>query len=692
MVFRIQVTHGPHKGYISSSSNIFEKIDGFLISRCAHFEKTLSLQLIEDTVQEESKSVTTQSDKDTLATSQPNIEDEKSETDDDLSRNKNDEEVSIVTTPRGNKSNDINERPTSTNVRSKAEQTSSDTNTATTKNTCQYVQINYTDYPFLEPLLSRLYRSTGAGTTKKKKRSRTYISEKKRSGGLVLAVIHMPLDQEVSEYHCAILISHHYHKRALVVDLGSTNLTGVDGRPVLLPRSNNIMTQNDDDGFSTKSPTSMLAKDRIGMEIALVKKLRDRSRRETLISRNRDVAGLPYGEGGGECIKNAAGAEGRMGFITSAVRSKGVRKKTQQHFISQQRMNHSRAPPGSSRKTLFSSRKAPFSSRRHRLNEKSRDAFKLFTTPHPSRLPLFNKNLYEIENESDDCDENCHEEEDVLLSSERKDQGIGMVLDFEGIELEDEISDEITDGFTEGLNEGLNEGLKEGPTCTDSGDIDDDTSLLKKQNAKKHDSYYCLKRMIWWGLDMSLEEFRVTFHRIPNIFQLPDAATLWLEKENEEVYRVGGFGGGPQQLPHCASTYAAVNALITLGTEEAVMERTDTGKKQKKRNQSQASKKGIMFTDFGTDAGNSGSSGRNGRGRGGSRGGRGGRGRGRGRGGSRDGGRGRGRGREGGRGRGGSRGGRGGRGGFRGERRSNRGGRSGGNANMNSAMDFPSLS
>lgn len=126
--------------------------------------------------------------------------------------------------------------------------------------------------------------------------------------------------------------------------------------------------------------------------------------------------------------------------------------------------------------------------------------------------------------------------------------------------------------------------------------------------------------------------------------------------------------------------------------EEAVMERTDTGKKQKKRNQSQASKKGIMFTDFGTDAGNSGSSGRNGRGRGGSRGGRGGRGRGRGRGGSRDGGRGRGRGREGGRGRGGSRGGRGGRGGFRGERRSNRGGRSGGNANMNSAMDFPSLS
>ena len=34
---------------------------------------------------------------------------------------------------------------------------------------------------------------------------------------------------------------------------------------------------------------------------------------------------------------------------------------------------------------------------------------------------------------------------------------------------------------------------------------------------------------------------------------------------NENNYKYGGFGGGPQQLPHCASTYAAVNALITLG-------------------------------------------------------------------------------------------------------------------------------
>lgn len=31
----------------------------------------------------------------------------------------------------------------------------------------------------------------------------------------------------------------------------------------------------------------------------------------------------------------------------------------------------------------------------------------------------------------------------------------------------------------------------------------------------------------------------------------------------------GGFGGGPGHLPHLAATYAAVNALVILGTEEA---------------------------------------------------------------------------------------------------------------------------
>ncbi|KAJ8925682.1 hypothetical protein NQ315_009529 [Exocentrus adspersus] len=31
----------------------------------------------------------------------------------------------------------------------------------------------------------------------------------------------------------------------------------------------------------------------------------------------------------------------------------------------------------------------------------------------------------------------------------------------------------------------------------------------------------------------------------------------------------GGFGGGPGQLPHLAATYAAVNALVIIGTEEA---------------------------------------------------------------------------------------------------------------------------
>lgn len=31
----------------------------------------------------------------------------------------------------------------------------------------------------------------------------------------------------------------------------------------------------------------------------------------------------------------------------------------------------------------------------------------------------------------------------------------------------------------------------------------------------------------------------------------------------------GGFGGGPGQLPHLASTYAAVSSLCIIGTEEA---------------------------------------------------------------------------------------------------------------------------
>lgn len=31
----------------------------------------------------------------------------------------------------------------------------------------------------------------------------------------------------------------------------------------------------------------------------------------------------------------------------------------------------------------------------------------------------------------------------------------------------------------------------------------------------------------------------------------------------------GGFGGGPGHFPHLAATYAAVNALVILNTEEA---------------------------------------------------------------------------------------------------------------------------
>lgn len=32
---------------------------------------------------------------------------------------------------------------------------------------------------------------------------------------------------------------------------------------------------------------------------------------------------------------------------------------------------------------------------------------------------------------------------------------------------------------------------------------------------------------------------------------------------------LGGYGGGPSQDPHLASTYAAINALVTIGNEAA---------------------------------------------------------------------------------------------------------------------------
>lgn len=33
---------------------------------------------------------------------------------------------------------------------------------------------------------------------------------------------------------------------------------------------------------------------------------------------------------------------------------------------------------------------------------------------------------------------------------------------------------------------------------------------------------------------------------------------------------MGGFGGGPRQMPHLAATYAAVMSLVTIGTPEAL--------------------------------------------------------------------------------------------------------------------------
>ena len=49
-----------------------------------------------------------------------------------------------------------------------------------------------------------------------------------------------------------------------------------------------------------------------------------------------------------------------------------------------------------------------------------------------------------------------------------------------------------------------------------------------------------------------------------------DAAAMVYFLESCQHRSLGGFGGGPGQLPHLATTYAAVSALVTLGTDKAL--------------------------------------------------------------------------------------------------------------------------
>ncbi|KAL5725178.1 protein farnesyltransferase [Ranunculus cassubicifolius] len=49
--------------------------------------------------------------------------------------------------------------------------------------------------------------------------------------------------------------------------------------------------------------------------------------------------------------------------------------------------------------------------------------------------------------------------------------------------------------------------------------------------------------------------------------ELEDAAVEFLSRCQDQH---GGYGGGPGQMPHLATTYAAVNSLITLGGEKAL--------------------------------------------------------------------------------------------------------------------------
>ncbi len=55
--------------------------------------------------------------------------------------------------------------------------------------------------------------------------------------------------------------------------------------------------------------------------------------------------------------------------------------------------------------------------------------------------------------------------------------------------------------------------------------------------------------------------------RVSILRDFADANIFFLSKCQ---HKSGGFGGGPGQIPHLATTYAAVSALATIGTEEAL--------------------------------------------------------------------------------------------------------------------------
>jgi protein farnesyltransferase subunit beta len=78
--------------------------------------------------------------------------------------------------------------------------------------------------------------------------------------------------------------------------------------------------------------------------------------------------------------------------------------------------------------------------------------------------------------------------------------------------------------------------------------------------------YVCLDASRPWILFWVLHSLALLDAPYPDFFEPEDAVAFLSLCQHPD----GGYGGGPHQLPHLATTYAAVSALVTLGTEEAL--------------------------------------------------------------------------------------------------------------------------
>ncbi|XP_073853634.1 protein farnesyltransferase subunit beta isoform X5 [Macaca fascicularis] len=87
---------------------------------------------------------------------------------------------------------------------------------------------------------------------------------------------------------------------------------------------------------------------------------------------------------------------------------------------------------------------------------------------------------------------------------------------------------------------------------------------LKRGLRQLTDAYECLDASRPWLCYWILHSLELLDEPIPQIVATDVCQFLELCQSPE-----GGFGGGPGQYPHLAPTYAAVNALCIIGTEEA---------------------------------------------------------------------------------------------------------------------------